>query len=121
MPGAASRCARRRPPARSAAGRGRGARGPARIVERHAPQRARLRPVAQTVDGVRTPDRVAADARSRNPLTARLEHAVGRVLRVGVITSSVFLALGLGLSLFGPAAAAGPVMLRAGLVILMAT
>ena len=54
-------------------------------------------------------------------MTARLEHAVGRVLRVGVITSSVFLALGLGLSLFVPAAAAGPVLLRAGLMILMAT
>ena len=54
-------------------------------------------------------------------MTARLEHAVGRVLRVGVITSSVFLALGLGLSLFVPAAAAGSVLLRAGLVILMAT
>ena len=54
-------------------------------------------------------------------MTARLEHAVGRVLRVGVTTSSVFLALGLGLSLFVPAAAAGSVLLRAGLVILMAT
>ena len=43
------------------------------------------------------------------------------MLRVGVITSSVFLALGLGLSLFVPAAAAGPVVIRAGLVILLAT
>jgi uncharacterized membrane protein len=54
-------------------------------------------------------------------LTARLEHAVGRVLRVGMATSSAFLAVGLGLSLSVPAAAAGPVLLRAGLVILMAT
>ena len=54
-------------------------------------------------------------------MTTRLEHAVGRVLRVGVTTSSAFLALGLSLSLFVPAAAAGPLLLGAGLAILLAT
>jgi uncharacterized membrane protein len=54
-------------------------------------------------------------------LISRLELAVGRVLRIGVTTSSVCLALGLGMSLFTPDAAAGPVLLRAGLIILLAT
>ena len=54
-------------------------------------------------------------------MTARLEHAVGRVLRIGVTTSSMFLALGVALSLLAPVAVAGGVLLQVGLIILMAT
>jgi uncharacterized membrane protein len=51
----------------------------------------------------------------------RLEKAVGRVLRIGVTTSSVCLAVGLGLSMVPLAAGAGHLLLNAGLIILMAT
>jgi uncharacterized membrane protein len=54
-------------------------------------------------------------------LTGRLENAVGRVLRVGVTTSSACLALGLSLSLFAGVAAAGHALVHTGLIILMAT
>lgn len=51
----------------------------------------------------------------------RLEQAVARVLRVGVTTSSVCLAIGLGLSMFTGWAGATHLLLSAGLVILLAT
>jgi uncharacterized membrane protein len=52
---------------------------------------------------------------------ARLEEAVGRMLRVGVTTSSVCLAAGLALSMVPQAAGPARVLLNAGLIILMAT
>ncbi len=51
----------------------------------------------------------------------RLDQAVGRVLSVGVTTSSVLLALGWGLSMFAGAAGIAHLLLNAGLVILLAT
>jgi uncharacterized membrane protein len=51
----------------------------------------------------------------------RLEEAVGRVLRIGVTTSSVSLAMGLALSMVPQAAGAAHLLLNAGLIILMAT
>ena len=51
----------------------------------------------------------------------RLEDAIGRVLRFGGMTSSVCLAVGLGLALTHGAAALSSVLLTTGLVILMAT
>jgi uncharacterized membrane protein len=51
----------------------------------------------------------------------RLERLVGRVLRVGGITSTVVLAVGLLLSLAWPSAPAAGTVLRAGLIILIAT
>jgi len=51
----------------------------------------------------------------------RLETAVGRVLRIGVATSSLCLAAGLGLSMVPSAAGPGHLLLNAGLIILMAT
>lgn len=50
-----------------------------------------------------------------------LEEAVGRVLRVGVTTSSVCLAIGLTLTLLSDASSVSNVMLTTGLIILMAT
>jgi uncharacterized membrane protein len=50
----------------------------------------------------------------------RLERAIGGVLRVGVTASSICLAVGLALSLAGVAAPAN-LLLRTGLVVLMAT
>jgi uncharacterized membrane protein len=53
---------------------------------------------------------------------ARLEQTIGVVLRVGVTTSSVCLAIGLVLDLLGGSAAAGSaVLLRVGIVVLLAT
>jgi uncharacterized membrane protein len=51
----------------------------------------------------------------------RLEEAVGRVLRIGVTTSSVCLGVGLALSMVSPAAGLSHFLLNAGLIILMAT
>ena len=51
----------------------------------------------------------------------RLEHAVGRVLGVGVTTSSVCFTVGLGLSMFAGSVRAGHLLLNVGLMILMAT
>jgi uncharacterized membrane protein len=50
-----------------------------------------------------------------------LEQQVGRILRVGVIASSVCLSVGLGLSLWGVAGGATQILLRSGLVALLAT
>jgi len=51
----------------------------------------------------------------------KLEVAVGRVLRIGVTTSSVCLAVGLALSMVPQAGWLAHLLLNAGLVILMAT
>jgi uncharacterized membrane protein len=51
----------------------------------------------------------------------RMEATIGRVLRMGVTTSSVCLAIGLALSLLGAPGAAATTLLTIGLVILMAT
>jgi uncharacterized membrane protein len=51
----------------------------------------------------------------------RMEATIGRVLRMGVTTSSVCLAIGLALSLLGTPAAAATTLLTIGLIILMAT
>jgi uncharacterized membrane protein len=51
----------------------------------------------------------------------RLERVVGRVLRVGVTTSSVCLAAGLILSLLPAPAALVSALLQTGLVVLLAT
>ena len=51
----------------------------------------------------------------------RLEAAVGRVLRIGVTTSSVCLAVGLALSMVPQAEWPAHLLLNAGLIILMAT
>ena len=51
----------------------------------------------------------------------RLEAAVGRVLHIGVTTSSVCLAVGLALSMVPQAERAAHFLLNAGLIILMAT
>lgn len=53
--------------------------------------------------------------------TGRLERVVGRVLRVGGITSTIVLAVGLVLTLARPAAPVAGTVLRAGLIILIAT
>jgi uncharacterized membrane protein len=49
---------------------------------------------------------------------SRLEHQIGRLLRIGVVLSGSALGLGLALSLAGVAASAA--LIRAGLVLLMA-
>jgi uncharacterized membrane protein len=53
--------------------------------------------------------------------TDRVERLVGRVLRVGGITSTIVLAVGLVLSLAWPSAPVAATVLRAGLIILIAT
>jgi uncharacterized membrane protein len=55
------------------------------------------------------------------PGDERLEAAVGRVLRIGVTTSTVCLAAGLVLSMVPQAEWLAHVLLNAGLIILMAT
>jgi len=52
---------------------------------------------------------------------SRLDQAVGRVLGVGVTTSSACLAIGWGLSMFAGTAGVAHLLLNAGLVILLAT
>ena len=52
--------------------------------------------------------------------TNRLERTIGIVLRAGVVTSSIFLAVGLGLSWLG-VAGASRLFLQFGVVILLAT
>ena len=52
---------------------------------------------------------------------SRMERLVGRVLRAGLVASVVVLAAGLLLALSGTAPAAADRILRAGLMILMAT
>ena len=51
----------------------------------------------------------------------RMEAAIGRILRVGVATSSLCLASGLALSLLIGPSGTSNLLLTAGLVILMAT
>jgi uncharacterized membrane protein len=51
----------------------------------------------------------------------RLENAIGLVLRIGVTTSSVCLAVGLGLTLLSVAPGLTHLLLTTGLIILMAT
>ena len=52
----------------------------------------------------------------------RLERMIGVVLRVGVATSSICLAVGLVLEIQGgPAASASAVLLQAGIIVLLAT
>lgn len=51
----------------------------------------------------------------------RLRHAVGRVLRTGVIASTTCLAAGLLLSVFGPAGGWAHGLMAAGLFVLLAT
>ena len=51
----------------------------------------------------------------------RLEETIGRVLRVGVTTSSVCLAIGLALYLATSLGRAAQLLLNAGLIVLMAT
>ncbi len=54
-------------------------------------------------------------------MSSRLEILVGRVLRVGVTTSSICLAVGLVLSTISGASGAAHVLLTTGLVVLIAT
>jgi uncharacterized membrane protein len=51
----------------------------------------------------------------------RLEHVVGVVLRIGALVSTAILALGLAVALARPSSAAGPAVIRAGLLVLLAT
>ena len=51
----------------------------------------------------------------------RFEILIGRVLRTGVVTSIVCLAIGLPLSLAGPASEAGVRLLNIGILFLIAT
>jgi uncharacterized membrane protein len=51
----------------------------------------------------------------------RLEHAVGFVLRAGVMLSSACLALGLVLSISGAALSAAGLLLQIGMLVLLAT
>jgi len=53
--------------------------------------------------------------------TGELERILGRVLLIGSTTSTVVLAAGLALAMGWPALAAGEWLLRAGLIVLMAT
>src|SRR5207248_1278315 len=114
-------------PADSAAGRCSGSRRPARIVVGPSLRRARAREMAQAPDGSRAMRRLSVDVceerlmSTRASRDSRMENAIGRVLRIGVTTSSVCLALGLALSLLGASRAASNLLLTAGLVILMAT
>ena len=52
--------------------------------------------------------------------TSRLEHVISIVLRTGVVTSSVCLGAGLGLSLIG-AASLAEVLLNVGVIVLLVT
>ena len=56
-----------------------------------------------------------------NDRNSRMEETIGRALRIGVTTSSLCLAIGLGLALFHGSDAVSHVLLTMGLVILMAT
>ena len=62
---------------------------------------------------------------SRAPLgespAARLERVIGRVLRAGVMVSTVCLSVGLLLSLASGGGAASGVLLNAGIIVLLAT
>jgi uncharacterized membrane protein len=51
----------------------------------------------------------------------RLERVLGRVLRIGSMLSTSILALGLLVALVAPSSAAGPAVIRAGLLVLLAT
>jgi uncharacterized membrane protein len=53
--------------------------------------------------------------------SGRLERTIGVILRVGVTTSSVCLAIGLVLEIAGGPAAIAGVLLRIGIVVLLAT
>jgi uncharacterized membrane protein len=55
------------------------------------------------------------------PDTGRLERILGVVLRIGAVTSTSLLAVGLVLSLSSPSVPLGPLLMSAGLLILMAT
>lgn len=55
------------------------------------------------------------------PDTSRLERMLGVVLRTGALASTALLAAGLALALGRPPAALGPVLISAGLCMLMAT
>ena len=55
------------------------------------------------------------------PDTGRLERILGVVLRFGAVISTSLLAVGLILSLSSPSVPLGPVLMSAGLLILMAT
>jgi uncharacterized membrane protein len=55
------------------------------------------------------------------PDTSHLERILGVVLRTGALASTVLLAAGLALALGRPSAALGPILVSAGLCILMAT
>jgi uncharacterized membrane protein len=61
---------------------------------------------------------VPAEPRERDSM---MEEAIGRILRIGVTTSSLCLAIGLALSLWGISGRASSLLLNAGLIILMAT
>jgi len=54
-------------------------------------------------------------------MSSRMEILVGRVLRVGVTTSSICLAMGLVLSTINGNSGAAYILLTTGLVVLMAT
>ena len=56
-----------------------------------------------------------------DPLTDGLERAIGRVLRIGTVTSSICLALGLALTLAGYDEGLARLLAPAGMVILLAT
>jgi uncharacterized membrane protein len=79
--------------------------------------------MAEGDDGSRADRGVDADVRAGDPVSTpnapRLNRIIGLVLRVGVTTSSVCLALGLLLLLAG--APGSPLLLQVGLVVLLAT
>ena len=55
------------------------------------------------------------------PAAGELERVLGKVLLIGSTTSTIVLAAGLALALGRPSFAGGDLLLRAGLIILMAT
>lgn len=65
--------------------------------------------------------RAAGNGRGTEAAVSRLEAIIGVVLRVGVATSSVCLALGLALSFVPSAGASASWLLHIGIIVLLAT
>ena len=65
--------------------------------------------------------RAAGSGRGTERAVSRLEEIIGVVLRVGVATSSVCLAVGLGLSFVPSASSSAWWLLHIGIIVLLAT
>jgi uncharacterized membrane protein len=76
--------------------------------------------VVEAADGDRPVPDFSADVHAGCRLS-RLEHAIGGVLRVGVVTSSISLGAGLLLTLTGTAATLANLLLHGGVIVLLAT